>query len=144
MAVFWTVLTQQSFRYFIEAWAPSQLFNMGIKGQMWSILHDRNIETSSAIVVNQTQTRWFAVQQGVRQGSVLSTFSIQLVVYINDLILTLRQLFQNTGIPNITSNCPSLADKFHSNKRKSNLDHVCYLGNDTTFHQTHTTIWVSL
>lgn len=49
---------------------------MGVKGQMWSILHDRNIETSSAIVVNQTQSKWFPVQQEVRQGSVLSTFSI--------------------------------------------------------------------
>lgn len=74
---------------------------MGIKGQLWSILHDCNMDTSSAIVVNQTQSSWFPVQQGVRQGGVLSTFFY--LVYINDLILALEQSSKNTGILNITS-----------------------------------------
>lgn len=31
-----------------------KLYNMGIKGQLWPILHDCNMDTSRAIVLNQT------------------------------------------------------------------------------------------
>lgn len=61
----------------MDAWVLVKLFKMGIKGQLWSILHDCNMDTSSAIVVNQTQSRWFPVQQGIRQGGwVYRRFSI--------------------------------------------------------------------
>jgi hypothetical protein len=59
-------------------------------------------------VVNQTQSNWFPVLQGVRQGGVLSSFLY--LVYINELILDLEKSCINTGIFNITSNCTSLAD----------------------------------
>ena len=71
-------------------------------------IDDCHVDTSSAIVVNQTQSRWFTVQQGVRQGGVLSTFLY--LVYINDLIVKIEQSSLHTGILNIPSNCPSLAD----------------------------------
>ena len=44
----------------------------------------------------------------MRQGGVLSTFLY--LVYINDLIVKIEQSSLHTGILNILSNCPSLAD----------------------------------
>lgn len=54
------------------------------------------------------KSRWFTVQQGVKQGDVLLTFFY--LVYINDLIINLEQSSKNTGILNVTSNCLSIAD----------------------------------
>ena len=85
-----------------------KLYSLGVKGKLWSLIDDCHVDTSSAIVVNQTQSRWFTVQQGVRQGGVLSTFLY--LVYINDLIVKIEQSSLHTGILNIPSNCPSLAD----------------------------------
>jgi hypothetical protein len=64
--------------------------------------------TSSAIIVNQTQSRWFSVDQGVRQGGMLSTFLY--FVFINDRSNELESGGQNIGILNVKNSCPSLAD----------------------------------
>jgi hypothetical protein len=81
---------------------------MGVKGSLWSIMDDCHTNTLIAIVVNQTQSNWFPVLQGVRQGGVLSSFLY--LVYINELLLHLEKSCTTTGIFNITSNCSSLAD----------------------------------
>lgn len=85
-----------------------KLREMGISGKLWSIINDCHTNTTSAIVVNQTQSDWFPVSQGVRQGGVLSTYLF--LVYINELVVNLEKSCTNTGIFSITSNFPSLAD----------------------------------
>ena len=76
--------------------------------KLWSLINQRHQNTQSSIVVNQTQSEWFPVNQGFRQGGVLSTFLY--LVHIDDLVHDLQAGSQNTGILNIPSSCPSLAD----------------------------------
>ena len=85
-----------------------KLHKLGITGKMWTLIDDCHINTESCIVVNQTQSRWFGVYQGVRQGGVLSTFLY--LVYIDDLINEIQMHTNNSGILSIPSSCPTLAD----------------------------------
>lgn len=96
---------------FDTVWRPGlmfKLYELGIKGKLWSLINKCHQNTLSSIVVNQTRSEWFPVQQGVRQGGVLSTFLY--LVYINDLIHAIQSGSPNTGILNIPSSCTSLAD----------------------------------
>lgn len=61
-----------------------KLHNLGIKGKLWQIIDDCQCNTVSAVIVNQKQSRWFDVHQGVRQGGVLSTFLY--LVFVNELL----------------------------------------------------------
>ena len=85
-----------------------KLHNLGIAGKMWTLIDDCHINIESCIVVNQTKSRWFGVNQGVRQGGVLSTFLY--LVYIDDLINEIQMHTNNCGILSIPSSCPTLAD----------------------------------
>ncbi|KAK3096521.1 hypothetical protein FSP39_000985 [Pinctada imbricata] len=85
-----------------------KLHKLGVKGKIWSIINDCHIDTRSAVVVNQTQSDWFPVLQGVRQGGVLSSFLY--LVFIDDLLVELETTYKNTGISSVTSCCPTLAD----------------------------------
>ncbi|KAK3100583.1 hypothetical protein FSP39_022163 [Pinctada imbricata] len=85
-----------------------KLYKIGIEGKLWSLILDCHTDTTSAIIVNHTQSRWFPVGQGVRQGGVLSTFLY--LVFIDDLINDLQVSNPNFGILNTVSNCPTLAD----------------------------------
>lgn len=85
-----------------------KLHKLGVNGKCWSIINDCHINTSSSVVVNQTQSRWFNVLQGVRQGGVLSSFLY--LVFINELIDTLEHCSTCTKLLNVASNCPTLAD----------------------------------
>ena len=72
------------------------------------MIDDCHIDTKSSIVVNQVQSRWFDVQQGVRQGGVLSTCLY--LVFINDLVEEIQMKSNDSGILNIPSSNPTLAD----------------------------------
>lgn len=85
-----------------------KLNKLGITGKLWSQINQCHQDTVTSIVVNQTRSEWFPTYQGVRQGDILSTFLY--LVYINDLIRALQSGSPNTGILNIPSSCPSLAD----------------------------------
>ena len=85
-----------------------KLYNLGVTNKLWSLINDCHNNTSSSIVVNQTQSRWFNGRQCVRQGGVLSSFLY--LVFINELIDTLQQSSICTKLLNVASNCPSLAD----------------------------------
>ena len=58
--------------------------------------------------INQIISNWFPVSQCVRQGGVLSTFLY--FAFINDLLHELQNKSTNTGIYNIKSSNPTLAD----------------------------------
>ncbi|KAK3089474.1 hypothetical protein FSP39_003903 [Pinctada imbricata] len=73
-----------------------KLHGLGIQGKFWSIINECHTDTNSAIIVNQKQSRWFPVLQGVRQGGVLS--SLLYLVYIDELIVLLEACCWNAGI----------------------------------------------
>ena len=96
---------------FDTVWRPGlmiKLHELGITGKLWSIINQCHQNTESAIIVNQIQSEWFPVLQGVRQGGVLSTFLY--LLFINDLLCELQSGSPNIGILHIPSNCPTLAD----------------------------------
>ena len=86
-----------------------KLYDLGITGKLWSLINQCHQNTVSSIVVNQTQSEWFPVNQGVRQAGVLSTCLY--LVYIEDLIHDRQAGSPNTGILHIPSSCLSLADE---------------------------------
>ncbi|KAK3084049.1 hypothetical protein FSP39_007309 [Pinctada imbricata] len=43
-----------------------KLYKLGVSGRLWTLICDSHTDTSSAVVVNFTQSRWFPVLQGVR------------------------------------------------------------------------------
>lgn len=53
-----------------------KLNNIGIKGKLWMLIDDCHIYTKSAVIVNYQQSKWFHVEQGIRQGGRLIGFSI--------------------------------------------------------------------
>ena len=85
-----------------------ELTQLGVKGKLWQIIDDCHIETHSAIGVNQHQSRFFEVFEGVRQGGVLS--GLLYLVFINDLLYDIERSNPNTSIINIISCAPGLAD----------------------------------
>ena len=87
-----------------------KLYNLGVTSKLWSLIQNCHNSTSSSNVVNQTQSRWFNVFQGVRQGSFLSSFLY--LVFINEIIDTLQQSSMCSKLLNVSkaSKCPSLAD----------------------------------
>ena len=85
-----------------------KLHGLGVKGSLWSLICDSHTDTTSSVVVNYKQSRWFPVLQGVRQGGVTST--LLYLVFINDLLCELENTNAGFGILDVTSNCPTLAD----------------------------------
>lgn len=60
-----------------------KLHRFGVSGRLWTLIDDCQTDTSCSVVVNYTNSVWFPVSQGVRQGGILSTFLY--IVFINDL-----------------------------------------------------------
>lgn len=85
-----------------------KLHRLGVSGRLWTLIDDCHTGTSCSVVVNYTNTVWFPVSQGVRQGGILSTFLY--LVFINDLLQEIQSQCSNTGIYNIASSNPTLAD----------------------------------
>lgn len=51
-----------------------KLYNIGVTGKIWTLINNCHQHTTSSVIVNQIQSKWFNVNQGVRQGGVLFTF----------------------------------------------------------------------
>lgn len=61
-----------------------KLHRLGVSGRLWTLIDDCHTGTSCYVVVNYTNSVWFPVSQGVRQGGILSTFLY--LVFIKDLL----------------------------------------------------------
>ena len=58
-----------------SAWRKSvmcKVHKLGATGKIWSIINDMHVNTMSSVILNQCQSKFFPVLQGVRQGGVLS------------------------------------------------------------------------
>ena len=96
---------------FDTVWRHGLMFklrHLGVTGSLWTLIDDCHSNTFCSVAVNQTNSDWFPVSQGVRQGGVLSTFLY--LVFINDLLHELQNKCLNTGIYNIKTSNPTLAD----------------------------------
>ena len=71
---------------------------------------NQTMSSEYSIVVNQTQSKWFQWIKGLERVECYHSTFLQYLVYIDDLIHDFQAGSQNTGIPNIPSSCPSLAD----------------------------------
>lgn len=105
-----------------------KLYKLGVKGQVLKLINKCYTKTTSAIIVNQCQSRFFPVYEGVRQGGVLS--GLLYLVFIDELINLLEQSNSKTGIYNITCCVPSLADDIAcvstSPAKLQSMLNVCY------------------
>ena len=85
-----------------------KLHKLGVNGKIWSLIDDCHIDNESTVIVNNQTSKWFPIQQGVRQGGVLSGFLY--CVFINELLNMLECTEQNFGVFNVKSTNPTLAD----------------------------------
>ena len=72
-----------------------KLHKLGVEGIIWNIINDCHVNTQSAVVVNQCQSKYFTASEGIRQRSVLS--GLLCLVFINDLLVELEQCNCRTG-----------------------------------------------
>lgn len=100
--------TQKAFDTVWRHGLMCKLHQLGVKGSLWTLIDDCHTDTSCSVAVNQKNSNWFPISQGVRQGGVLSTFLY--LVFINDLLQELQNQNPNTGIHSIRSSNPALAD----------------------------------
>lgn len=85
-----------------------KLYKIGVTGKLWSVINDCHIDTMSSVIVNQCQSEFFPVLQGVRQGGLLS--GLLYLVFINDMLVDLEKCNKKTGVYHIASCSPALAD----------------------------------
>ena len=62
-----------------------KLYNIGVEWKSWSVIHSLFQETVSAVKWNGLLSVKFRIEQGVRQGGILSTDSYKL--YKNNALL---------------------------------------------------------
>lgn len=71
-----------------------KLHKYGITGKFWRVLRNIYESVESCVVVNGTQSRWFSVETGLRQGCLLSP--ILFAIYINGLAEEIQRV--NLGV----------------------------------------------
>ena len=85
-----------------------KLYELGICGKVWRIICLLYESMLSAVYINRQQSNWFHVEQGVRQGGVLSTFLY--LVYNDDLLNELERSNKGCKVGSIDCSCPTYVD----------------------------------
>ena len=85
-----------------------KLYELGICGKAWRIICLFYENMLNAVSINRQQSDWFHVEQGVRQGGVLSTFLY--LVYNDDLLTELEKSNKGCKIGSIDCCCPTYVD----------------------------------
>ena len=111
-----------------------KLYNIGINSKIWRVLRSAYNDVHSCVMYDGLISRWFNVQQSVRQGGVLSPWLY--IIYINDLANELQSRNIGAHISETFYGSPIQADDVAVTAlTKSDLDqmmNVCY---------TYTTKW---
>ena len=103
-----TLDTKQAFD---SVWLPGvfyKLTKLGVKGTMWLLIKDMHTNMSSCVSVNGLKSPFFNVQQGIRQGGVISTWIYNL--FINELLEELTESNRGAQIISLTTGSTTLAD----------------------------------
>ena len=66
-----------------------KLYDYGMTGKMWRVLRSIYDSVEGSVLVNDTQTRFFDIEMGLRQGCILSP--ILFAIYINGLAEEIRR-----------------------------------------------------
>ena len=103
-----TLDTKQAYDTFWLDGIFCKLHQFGIQGKPWRLLKEAHVDMRSCVYLNGMQSKWFAVNQGVRQGGILSTLIYNL--FIDGLLIELEESNLGTCIlDNKIGNC-TLAD----------------------------------
>ena len=85
-----------------------KLFNIGVEGKSWSGIHSLYQEADSAVKWNGLLSGKFRVEQGVRQGGILSTDCYKL--YKNNALLRVEKSGFGASIGTVFCGAPTCAD----------------------------------
>jgi len=84
-----------------------KLYNLGMDLEFWNLIYEMYDGLSATVKWQGLKSGSFSVEQGVRQGGVLSTHLYK--VYINELLLELERHL-GISIGNTYTGCPTCAD----------------------------------
>ncbi|MEW8546047.1 MAG: reverse transcriptase family protein [Candidatus Thiodiazotropha sp.] len=140
-----------------------KLHELGICGKLWRIICKLYENMRSAISINRHTSSWFPVEQGVRQGGVLST--LLFLVHNNDLLNDIEKSGKGSKVGSTDCSCPTYVDDIalvanspanlqtlastayrHSCTRRYqvNVDKSCVVIFGTNYRTTHQQISIKL
>ena len=105
------LVTLDACKAFDVVWQDSllrKIFNVGINGSLWTCIKNLYEGAQSVVKWSGHVSSPFQIQQGVRQGGILSTLHYKL--YNNDLLLLLQKLRVGFTIGHIDCCAPTCAD----------------------------------
>ena len=96
---------------FDTVWHEGLLFKLcqfGFPRYIWIIIHNWYRGSSSAVIWNSQTSRYFPIQQGVRQGAILSPLLYS--IFVNDLLHQLSSSGHGVSIGGVFCGSPMYAD----------------------------------
>ena len=85
-----------------------KLYKMGMDPKMWRLLRNMYSDFKCAVLIDNKLSSWFNIRQGVHQGAPLSLLLYE--VFINDLIVELKQFKNSPKVGNAQIPCTVFAD----------------------------------
>ena len=85
-----------------------ELYNIGIDKAIFKILQNLYKGMTSRVKFHGCKSEWFPIQQGTRQGGVISPFLF--LVYFNDLLYELERSGLGICVSNLSLSSPTVAD----------------------------------
>ena len=106
-----------------------KLYNAGIDGNLWNIIYSLHSNAVSAVKWEGGMSQTFQVQQGVRQGGILSADLYKL--YVNDLLDRMLDSGIGGHIGDIPCNAPTCADDMTNlSETEMELQSLCDIAYD--------------
>ena len=106
-----------------------KLYNAGVNGKLWNIIYNLHSNAVSAVKWEGGLSKTFPVEQGVRQGGILSADLYKL--YINDLLDRMVQSGAGGHIGDIPCNAPTCADDMTTlSETENELQTLCNVAYD--------------
>ena len=81
---------------------------MGVRGHLWNLINNWYSSSASQVLWNSHLSKSFGIQQGVRQGGILSPFLY--CVFVNELLDELAAAGLGTSIDGLFTGAPMYAD----------------------------------
>ena len=113
-----------------------KLYHLGMDIKYWDVIEDLYDDITSTVKWQGGTSLSFKIQQGVRQGGVLSTYLYK--QYINELLLELERHNIGIHLGNTYAGCPTCADDIvllshGANEMQEMLDTVYDYSSDHRF-----------